>query len=513
MRSLRTALAVAPLALLAVAACSPLGADDRDRDRGRRLPPIMRIVSPLADATVPLGEGRPGAGSPNGTGFALNLELVTRSDAPVEVKESTNIRHVELLGQPNPDFPSLEVFVDTDLVKPDGGIIPEGTNLASLFNVAGTDDTPGPGVTVWAGWHVLESLPTGVESFIVTARGADVDGRETTDRITVHVDDAVGTSAQALTPAPGAVGGDSVDDHDGPEVDLLAPRLPTSVAIGPAGTPSAPSGSLFFLQVNATDRTGAGIGVSENGPGNGAGLGSILDASQIGAAGPNRFYPGLVTTFDVPLRRPNGNLVPAGANLSPLFNVAGTEVQADGAVRTVADWVVGGSLELPAGKRTVTITTSVTDSAGRTGSDSSVVGVSATGDGQALTAAPTATRLTAVLDGTQEVTDAGQPGAGDLDGGGIFTLDVNARRGDLCYRLDATGTAAATRFHIHRGERGANGPIVVPFFETGEVPAASGCLPVDRALAREITNRPERFYVNVHTAEFPAGAIRGQLAA
>jgi len=29
------------------------------------------------------------------------------------------------------------VFFDTDLVTPDGGIIPKNTNLASLFNVAG----------------------------------------------------------------------------------------------------------------------------------------------------------------------------------------------------------------------------------------------------------------------------------------------------------------------------------------------------------------------------------------
>ena len=42
------------------------------------LAPIVRIVSPLADSRVAPGEARIGAGSPNGTGFAVNLEVVTR---------------------------------------------------------------------------------------------------------------------------------------------------------------------------------------------------------------------------------------------------------------------------------------------------------------------------------------------------------------------------------------------------------------------------------------------------
>src|SRR5262245_42488744 len=40
------------------------------------LAPVVRIVSPLADAHVAPGESRIGAGSPNGAGFALNVEVV-----------------------------------------------------------------------------------------------------------------------------------------------------------------------------------------------------------------------------------------------------------------------------------------------------------------------------------------------------------------------------------------------------------------------------------------------------
>lgn len=355
--------------------------------------PILRIVSPPGGATVAPGTGLQGTATPlnTGAGFVINLEVVTRDDVQVEVREATlgpgsnGIRHEDQLGQANLDFPGLTVSVDTDLIKPDGGVIPRGTNLAALFNVAGTDDTPGPGVTVWAGWHVLESLPPGVTSFTLTASVEDAAGRVTQDRTVVRVRGGARTAGQDLTPAPAAVTGDAQDDVGGPEVSLIAPRMPSSIATGPAGTPPAGSGSLFFLQVTAADRARAGIGVRE---------GIIFDPTKIAnprtgtVAGPNSFYPGLELTFDVPLIQPNGNRVVAGANLAPLFDVAGSEVDADGVVRTTADWVVGGSLELPAGKRSVTITARVTDDAGKTTTVRQVVGVSATENGQNLTGNP-----------------------------------------------------------------------------------------------------------------------------
>lgn len=355
--------------------------------------PIMRIVSPLGGAAVAPGTGVQGAATPlnTGAGFVINLELVTRDDVKVGVREATlgpgsnGIRHEDQLGQANPDFPGLTVSVDTDLIKPDGGVIPRGTNLAALFNVAGTDDTPGPGVTVWAGWHVLESLPPGVTSFTLTASVKDDAGRVAQDKTVVRVRSGARTAGQDLTPAPAPRTGDGQDDVDGPEVSLIAPRVPSSIATGPAGTPPAGTGSLFFIQVTAADRTRAGIGVRE---------GLIFDPTKIAnpragtVAGPNSFYPGLELTFDVPLIQPNGNRVVAGANLAPLFDVAGSEVDADGVVRTTADWVVGGSLDLPAGKRSVTVTARVTDNAGKTTTVRQQVGVSAIENGQNLTSTP-----------------------------------------------------------------------------------------------------------------------------
>jgi CHRD domain len=41
---------------------------------------------------------------------------------------------------------------------------------------------------------------------------------------------------------------------------------------------------------------------------------------------------------------------------------------------------------------------------------------------------------------------------------------------------------------------------------------SSGCTSADPNLIKAIIQHPENYYVNVHTAEFPGGALRGQLS-
>jgi hypothetical protein len=212
----------------------------------------------------------------------------------------------------------------------------------------------------------------------------DAAGRVGTDVVNVKVDKH-GSTGQALTPAPGVVAGDGVDDVDGPVVTLVGPRDPSSLALG---TPTA--GSFAFFQVSALDRSGAGIGVNENGAGITDPVGLIRDGTQLAAVGPNRNFPGLEFTFDVPFRRPNGSIVPAGQNLGPLFDLAGSALdhRGNGRVVTTATWVVGGSFVLPEGWTSVTVTTRVTDNAGRTGGASRTVAISPVSEGQGLTPAP-----------------------------------------------------------------------------------------------------------------------------
>jgi hypothetical protein len=275
------------------------------------------------------------------------------------------------------------VRIDADLIAPDGKVIPKNTNLANLFNTLGTDDSKGDGVTIWAGWHFLESFAEGVESFTITASVRDVQGRVGTAVRTVKIANGA-ASGQSLTPAPTAVGGDGVADVDGPEVTFVGPRNVSSLALG---TPTA--GSFVFFQVSAVDRTGAGIGVNENGDGITTPVGLIRDGSQLAIRGANRNFPGLSFTFDVPFRTPAGTIFPAGHNLGPLFDIAGSaRILASGRVVTTASWVVGGSFVLPEGKTSVTVTTSVTDNAGKTGVVSREFGVSPVGEGQLLTPRP-----------------------------------------------------------------------------------------------------------------------------
>lgn len=365
------------------------------------LAPIVRIVSPLADSTLAPGVATASTKSFKGSGFVFNVEVVTRDGTNIELKEATlappvfGIRHVAELnaGAPNPDVPGFYVFFDKPLVTPDSAILPAFNNFAAAFNVAGTDDTPGKGVTAWLGWHVLESFLTSTENVTMTVFFVDRDGRVARDEIALNVNRSR-PSGQDLTPDPETFRlAASAVESGGPEVSLIAPRVPTSIAVGPTdGSLNPTNGALFFIHLSAVDRAARGIAVSETGqladgnprnPNIPAGL--IFDPTVIPTRGPNRNYPGMILTFDVPLRQPNGNIVPAGTNLAGLFDVAGSEIDASGAVRTTADWVVGGSLVLPSGQRSVTISASVTDNAGRTGTTKVIVAVSPATSGQDLT--------------------------------------------------------------------------------------------------------------------------------
>lgn len=106
------------------------------------------------------------------------------------------------------------------------------------------------------------------------------------------------------------------------------------------------------------------------------------------------------------------------------------------------------------------------------------------------------------------------PGPGDPNGKGTFKATIE---GDtLCYRLKVKRVEGITDAHIHFGDSETVGPIVVDL-EPGRhcITAVPDEEDTEQTLSESelaaILADPGSFYVDVHSEEFPAGAIRGQL--
>lgn len=116
------------------------------------------------------------------------------------------------------------------------------------------------------------------------------------------------------------------------------------------------------------------------------------------------------------------------------------------------------------------------------------------------------TTLTATLAGDAETAE---------DGTGSATITLDPATGELCWDLTADGIGPVVQSHIHVGAAGASGDVAVPLDVDGFDGSSEGCNePMeDAAVLQAIVDDPAAYYVNLHTAEFPGGAIRGQLAA
>ena len=114
--------------------------------------------------------------------------------------------------------------------------------------------------------------------------------------------------------------------------------------------------------------------------------------------------------------------------------------------------------------------------------------------------------LSATLTGAAEV-----PGPGDLNGSGTAEIYINQGQGTLTYVINVGNIDPATAAHIHEAPAGKSGGVVV-----GLTPpingVSSGVVSISKELAKEIRKNPAMYYVNVHNAAFPNGAVRGQLS-
>jgi hypothetical protein len=115
------------------------------------------------------------------------------------------------------------------------------------------------------------------------------------------------------------------------------------------------------------------------------------------------------------------------------------------------------------------------------------------------------TTFKTLLTGPAEVPPAPEAGHGTA------SVTIDPAKGQLCYQLSATGSDTPTMAHVHKGAAGVAGPVVVSL----DPPAkgtSKGCATAPADALAAIVAAPSGYYVNVHTAQYPKGAMRGQLS-
>jgi hypothetical protein len=99
---------------------------------------------------------------------------------------------------------------------------------------------------------------------------------------------------------------------------------------------------------------------------------------------------------------------------------------------------------------------------------------------------------------------------GSPTGSGVFRFQLLPSRGLVCFSLTWSKIGTATASHIHKGSKGTAGNVVVVLFASPPG-KHSGCRKAAKSLITAIGKKPRAYYVNVHTAQYPGGAIRAQL--
>jgi hypothetical protein len=95
---------------------------------------------------------------------------------------------------------------------------------------------------------------------------------------------------------------------------------------------------------------------------------------------------------------------------------------------------------------------------------------------------------------------------GDPDGSGTAEVKITGTK--VCWEIHVANVGTIVAAHIHKGGPGVAGPVVIPF---GKTYKSTGCTTAPASLAAAMLKSPGAYYVNVHNAKYPGGALRGQL--
>ena len=134
--------------------------------------------------------------------------------------------------------------------------------------------------------------------------------------------------------------------------------------------------------------------------------------------------------------------------------------------------------------------------------------------GIVLLASP-ASAATAVLRTT--LTAAAVPTGGDPAGSGEAYVIIDTVSGRVCTVVVARGVVQVIAAHIHKGAAGVQGPHAIDLTTPVDYGAGTAysltCTVESPALVADLIANPSGYYVNVHSAGRPLGALRGQLSA
>ena len=113
--------------------------------------------------------------------------------------------------------------------------------------------------------------------------------------------------------------------------------------------------------------------------------------------------------------------------------------------------------------------------------------------------------ISAFLHGSHEVE---APGA---DGSGHISMSFKPGQNEVCYILTLMDIGTPTAASIHMAPAGQVGAAVL-VLPTLTGTRSMACFTDAREVVEAIFRTPEDYYVNVFTAAYPLGAIRGQLS-
>jgi hypothetical protein len=98
---------------------------------------------------------------------------------------------------------------------------------------------------------------------------------------------------------------------------------------------------------------------------------------------------------------------------------------------------------------------------------------------------------------------------GSPSGSAVALVSLNPATSQLCWQFsqltNVTSPTVARLYQSFPGASGTGGYLLGSTFNS------SGCISRPKVIIQIIESRPQTFYVSIHTAQFPGGAVRGPL--